>query len=137
MPRETKEWFFKINLDLATMTDELTVATPKIARGKHWEPRVDVFEDAEQFILRADLAGVKAEDIGLSYDPESHSLVIRGERLPDDLNDRPMKALQLEIFYGDYTRAIRLPAVEIEPDAIKGQYRSGFLTVWIPKRREI
>ena len=131
--RETKEWFFEIGLDLARMNEEMTHSSPKVARGKHWEPRADVFEEPDRFIVRVELAGVRGEDISLTYHGDSQTLVIRGERFHEDATDSPLRAHQLEIYYGEYTRAIRLPDGNIQADAIRGTYRKGFLLVVVPK----
>jgi HSP20 family protein len=130
--RETKEWFFEIGLDLARMSDELGSASPKLARGKGWEPRADIFEERDRFLVRVELAGVRGEDISLNYLPDSRTLVIRGQR--DHEDELPAKPHQLEIYYGEYSRALKLPEAEIDPEGIRGAYRNGFLLITVPKR---
>lgn len=133
MSRETKEWFFEIGLDLARMNEELGAGSPKLARGKHWEPRADLFEAPDRFIVRVELAGVRGEHISLTYHTDGHALLIRGERAHDEPFEGPVTAHQLEIYYGEYTKVIRLPDIPIDSEAIHGTYRNGFLQVTIPK----
>ena len=130
--RETEEWFFEIGADLGRFSEELSRGGPKLARSKLWEPRVDVFEDDNRIIVRAEIAGVRGEDISLIYVPERKSLLIRGIRVQDEVPDRAV-ADQLEIYYGEFEREQPLPDCDFRPAGIRAHYRNGFLTVLVPK----
>ena len=130
--RETEEWFFEIGTDLGRFAEELSRGGPKLARGKLWEPRIDVFEDDTKIVVRAEIAGVRGEDISLIYVPERNSLLIRGVRSQEEIHERSV-AHQLEIYYGEFEREQPLPEGELEPAGIRAQYRNGFLTVVLPK----
>ncbi|HLK16358.1 MAG TPA: Hsp20/alpha crystallin family protein [Fimbriimonadaceae bacterium] len=130
--RETEEWFFEIGADLGRYAEELSRGVPKLARSKLWEPRVDVFEDEDRIVIRAEISGVRGEDISLIYVPERNSVLIRGVRLQEEIPERSV-AHQLEIYYGEFEREQPLPEVELKPDRIRAHYRNGFLTVVLPK----
>jgi HSP20 family protein len=132
MPRRgVDEWFWGVG-DLQRLTEELTRSRPAIAVGKGWEPRVDLMEDERRLILKAEIAGVKGEDIQVLYIPDRHSILIRGVRREDGPSGH-CSCHQLEIFYGEFAREIHLPDVSIDPQSMRAQYRNGFLLVMIPK----
>ena len=130
--RETEEWFFEIGTDLGRLAEELSRGGLKVARGKLWEPRIDVFEDVDKIVMRVEIAGVRGDDLSLIYVPERNSLLIRGIRLQEEFAERA-SAHQLEIYYGEFEREQPLPVLPVRPSGIRAQYRNGFLTVFIPK----
>lgn len=134
--REVEEWFWQIGSDLQRLTEEMHRYRPGVAVGKAWEPRVDVIEDDDRVIIKAEIAGVRGEDIRLLFIPERHSVVIRGLRREEGYDDgERTNCYQLEIFYGPFQREIRLPDVPVRGDQIRASYRNGFLLVQVPKLR--
>lgn len=120
------------------MNEELTRARPKVASGRAWEPRVDVFEEEHRIMVRAELAGVDGDQISLLYLPERHSILLRGVRDEEEICDGNRTGiLQLEIFYGPFAREIKLPDAPVDASGIKAQYRNGFLIVMIPKMERV
>jgi HSP20 family protein len=85
--REVEEWFWQVGSDLQRLSEEMHRFRPAIASGKAWEPRVDVIEDEHRIIIKAEIAGVRGEDIQLLYVPERHSVLIRGLRREEDYED--------------------------------------------------
>lgn len=133
--REVEEWFWQVGSDLQRLSEEMHRYRPAIASGNAWEPRVDVLEDEDRILLKAEIAGVRGEDIQLLYIPERHSVLIRGLRREDDYQDgERTNCFQLEIFYGPFQREIKLPDVSIRSDQIRASYRNGFLLVQVPKQ---
>jgi HSP20 family protein len=133
--REIDEWFWVVGSDLERIGEELMNGRPKLATGKCWVPKVDMIEESRRLIIKAELAGVKGDDISLLYVPERHSLLLRGQRPEQDFSDGSRTGIhQLEILYGEFERDIALPNVTIDSDGIKAQFRNGILLVMIPKR---
>jgi HSP20 family molecular chaperone IbpA len=65
-------------------------------------------------------------------------VVIRGKRPEEDFSEGQCTgAFQLEIYYGDFEREIKLPDVDIHAQEIRAAYRNGFLIVTLPKRVRI
>src|SRR5690349_8978038 len=139
MPRrDVEEWFYQVGSDLQRLHEEMTRVRPVLASGKMWEPRVDVLEDDSRIIIKAEVAGVRGEDIQLLYIPERHSVLIRGLRREEDYEDGDrVRFYQLEIFYGPFQREVKLPDVSVRSDQIKANYRNGFLIVLIPKQETV
>jgi HSP20 family molecular chaperone IbpA len=93
-----------------------------------------VFEEEHRIMVRAELAGVRGDDINLLYIPERHSLLLRGVRDEEEICDGTRTGiLQLEILYGPFSREVRLPDTPVDANGIRAQYRNGFLIVMIPK----
>ncbi len=130
--RETEEWFFEIGTDLGRFAEELSRGEPTLARGKLWEPRVDVVEDDENVIVRVELAGVRGEEVSLILIPERNSLLIRGVRVQEEVTSRCVP-YQLETYYGEFEREQPLPNIPLRPSGIRARVRNGFLTVLLPK----
>jgi len=139
MPRQDiDEWLWQVGNELQRLSEEMVRTRPAIASGKGWEPRVDVLEDSSRILVKAEIAGVRGEDISLLYLPERHSLLIRGSR-----NDEGEAAVdrtgfyQLEIFYGEFQREVRLPDIPVQVDQMRAQYRNGYLLVMLPKQERV
>jgi len=97
-----------------------------------WTPAVDLFEDKDNFILRAELPGMKKDDIELSF--RDGSLSISGERKAED-KYQDAEVYRAERFFGRFQRTITVPA-PVSADKIKAQFKDGILTVTLPKTEE-
>jgi len=94
-------------------------------------PAVDIFEDAHQITIQAEMPGVSKE--GLNVQADRNSLVIEG----DAALDLPtgMSALYADMHALKYQRTFVLSG-ELEAEKIEATLRDGLLTVRIPKRLE-
>jgi HSP20 family protein len=136
--REIDEWFWQVGSDLERIGEELMHSRPKLATGKCWVPKVDVIEESRRLLIKAELAGVRGDEITLQYVPEKHVLHLRGQRPEQDFSDGSRTGIhQLEILYGEFEREISLPNVQIDPAGIKAQFRNGILLVMVPKRERV
>lgn len=81
-------------------------------------PAVDVLENAEGFLLRADLPGVSAEDLNLEL--ENGQLTIAGHRAVS------------EDGYVTYARQFHVPR-DTDPEAVRARFVSGVLHIELPK----
>ena len=132
--KEREEWFWQVGIDIQRMSEELSRSGPTLIRGMFWEPRVDLIEDATCIVVKAEIGGVRSEDIELIFSAERNSLLIRGIRREEDFPaSARIGCYQLEIYYGEFEREVRLPELPLSPDGIKAHYRNGFLLVMIPK----
>ncbi|HVL39728.1 MAG TPA: hypothetical protein VM328_10100, partial [Fimbriimonadaceae bacterium] len=100
--REVDEWFWQIGTELQRLSEEMLRSGPTLVSRKFWEPRLDVFEDETCLVVKAEIAGVRAEDLQLVYNADRNSLIIRGIRKEEDFpSARRTGCYQLEIFYGE------------------------------------
>jgi HSP20 family protein len=97
-----------------------------------WTPALDVYEDKENFIVKAELPGMKNEDIDVSL--HDGSLSISGERKSETKHE-DAEVYRAERFFGRFQRTVTLPA-PVAADKVKAQYKDGVLTVTLPKTEE-
>jgi len=97
-----------------------------------WTPALDVYEEKENFIVKAELPGMKKEDIDVSL--HDGSLSISGERKSETKHE-DAEVYRTERFFGRFQRTVTLPA-SVAADKVKAQYKDGILTITLPKTEE-
>jgi len=121
--------------ELERMRRQMERLTEGLTRGLWREPISGVFpllnvtEDKENFYVRAELPGVKAEELELSVTGDS--LTLSGERkiAAEDENARYHRR---EREAGKFSRIVTLPA-QVEPAKVEASCADGVLTVVLPK----
>jgi HSP20 family protein len=99
------------------------------AHDASWTPAVDIHEEPKQFVVRADLPGVKPADIEITA--EKGVLALRGARNFEQPTDDGHYS-RVERVSGKFVRTFTLPE-NVETDAIKAQFKDGVLELTIPK----
>lgn len=94
-----------------------------------WLPAVDVHEESDKFVLRADLPGVLSKDIQVTA--EKGVLTVRGERHAEQREGHKGFA-RIERSHGNFLRRFTLPE-NVRADEIRAQHRNGVLEISIPK----
>lgn len=102
------------------------------SRTSTWHPAVDVLEGKDAYLIRAELPGMKKEDIHVEL--KDGSLVLSGERKADALADG-VKYRHVERMAAKFWRSFSLPET-IKQDSIEATYKDGVLEVRIPKAEE-
>jgi HSP20 family protein len=97
-----------------------------------WTPALDVYEDKDSFLVKAELPGMKKEDIELSL--RDGSLSISGERKSENKYE-DAEVYRAERFFGKFQRTVTLPT-PVAADKVKAQYKDGILTITLPKTEE-
>ena len=100
--------------------------------ASRWIPPMDVVEDDEHFVVRADLPGVEEGDVNVEL--EDNVLTISGERR-SDTEERKDGYYRVERAYGSFSRSLTLPE-GIDSEAITASFNKGVLEVRIPKPEE-
>ncbi len=98
-----------------------------------WAPAVDIKEEADKFVLLADLPGVKPEEIDVSM--EGGVLTIRGEKRTEAKTEKEGYK-RVERTYGSFYRRFSLPDTA-NSDAISAKTNHGVLEIVIPKREAV
>lgn len=112
------------------------IATRRLEQGDaenpvaDWIPAVDIVEEKERFVLRADVPGVNPEDIDVSMD--AGVLTVSGERHSESVDDDG-DVRRTERSYGRFFRRFSLPDTA-DADGITAKSRNGILEVAIPKQ---
>ncbi len=97
-----------------------------------WAPLLDVEETQDEVTVRAELPGLKKEEIKLQV--EGDLLVLSGERKQES-ESKGKTIHRLERVYGQFQRAVQLPS-EVDGSRATAAYESGVLTIRLPKREE-
>lgn len=97
-----------------------------------WAPRVDIYETEDSYVVRADLPGIKKEDIEI--DLKDNTLVVRGEKKFNGKSDKH-NYVRVERKYGKFVRNFRL-SDNVDRGKIKANYKDGVLEINISKREE-
>ena len=94
-------------------------------------PALNVTEDADKLYVRAELPGIKAEDIDISV--EGTTLTLRGERKPDSTAN--VSYHRRERKAGRFHKALTLP-YEISHEGVVAECRNGVLKLTLPKSEQ-
>ena len=98
-----------------------------------WMPAVDIFQsDANEVVLKAELPGLKREDIDVQV--ENNTLTIKGQRRQDS-DVKKENYHRVERCYGAFSRSFSLPNT-IDSTKVRAEYHDGVLTVTLPMREE-
>ena len=125
---------------LTSLRDELDrlfeVPFEQLARGAQllsgWNPALDVYEDKDNVTVKAELPGMKREEIEVSL--HDGALTISGERKSEHKHE-DAEVYRSERFVGRFQRTVSLPS-PVASDKVKAQYKDGILTVTLPKTEE-
>jgi len=112
--------------------DPFALAWPSTSFYEGWAPPVDIYEDKDKYIVKAELPGMKKEDINVSLD--GNTLSISGERKHEE-EKREGESYRSERYFGRFQRSVTLPAV-VQADKIEASYKEGVLSVHLPKSEE-
>jgi HSP20 family protein len=101
---------------------------PVLRKGLHertWVPALEVFEKEGHFVLRADLPGLRREDVHVEI--EENRLIVRGER-EEEREEKKAHVLRTERTYGAFHRVVPLPE-GVTPETAKATFKDGVLEV--------
>ena len=98
-------------------------------RSGLWEPAVDILEDKQEYIIQADLPGIRKQDVEVTF--ENGILRLAGERKQDgERKDR--QYLRAECPYGSFHRSFTLPG-DTAAGQIQAEFKDGVLRVRVTK----
>jgi HSP20 family protein len=95
-------------------------------------PAVDITESDSQYVIQAEIPGVKKDDLTLEV--REGVLTLRGEK-KEEREEGKDKGRRLERVFGAFSRSFTLPA-DANPDRIEAGFADGVLRIAIPKRPE-
>jgi HSP20 family protein len=97
-----------------------------------WHPAVDIFETKDNLVLRAELPGMKKDEVHISV--ENNVLTLKGERKFDKEIKRE-NYHRVERVYGNFCRSFTLPT-SIDRSKIEASFQDGVLEVTMPRAEE-
>jgi HSP20 family protein len=93
--------------------------------------KLDVKEDEKAYTVRADIPGVKKEDIQIEVD--ANAVTVRAEMKQEKEEKKDEKVIYSERSYGMVSRSFSLPA-EVDPSGARAEYKDGVLNLVLPKK---
>jgi HSP20 family protein len=127
--RDPLESIFRLQDDIARALNTRTAQPRENVSSRVWSPLVDVYEDGDAIIIRADLPGVSQEDIDIEMNGDT--LTIKGDRKFEDEEHRD-RYVRLERQYGAFQRSFTI-GVPVDVNEVKAAYRNGILELTLPK----
>ena len=95
---------------------------------RRW-PEVDIAETENEFVVKAEVPGCKADDIDISV--HGNTLTISGEKKAEE-EKKEKGYYHVERSYGSFRRELTLSS-DVEPDKIEAVCKDGILTLTLPK----
>jgi len=95
-------------------------------------PAVDIFEDADNVVVKAEIPGVSKENLDVNITDEA--ITIRGEKKKEEKVEEK-NYYRYERSYGSFQRTLPLPA-EVQSDKAKAKFSNGVLEITLPKTPE-
>ncbi len=101
--------------------------------GAGFAPAFDVKETKDAYVFKADLPGLKEDDVELSL--TGNRLTVSGQR-EEERREENDRFYTFERSHGTFSRSFTLPP-GIDPDHVRAELKNGVLGVVIPKKPEI
>jgi HSP20 family protein len=97
-----------------------------------WIPTVDIEETREEYVIKAELPGLKKEEVKVTY--KDGTLTLSGER-KQEKEEKGKRFHRIERSYGTFYRSFAIPE-EVEEAKIIAEQKDGVLFVHLPKSLE-
>lgn len=98
-----------------------------------WSPAVDVIEEADAIVLKAELPGMSPDQVGIEC--EDDRLTIKGERKFEEKTESEGHR-RIERGYGRFVRSFGMPKTA-KLDEIEATFHDGILEIRVPKAAEV
>jgi HSP20 family protein len=102
------------------------------ANARRWVPAMDLVEDKDNLVLRADLPGLTEDDVNIEV--KDGVLTVSGERRTEERKEAE-GYYRVERAFGSFSRSLTLPD-GIDPEQVNAEFDNGVLEVRIPKPEE-
>ena len=102
----------------------------KVNGSSLWAPAVDIVDEKDQIKVKADLPGLKKENIEVNV--ENDVLTIKGEK-KEEKETKEKDYIRSERYYGSFHRAFTLPA-SVDASKVNASYKEGVLEIALPKK---
>jgi HSP20 family protein len=126
--------------DVADLRDQFqrmfgnTFAPAAFSMPLGWSPAIEISEGKDELTIKAELAGVKKEDVRVTFD--EGMLTIQGEKREEKREKDEKKQYHVyERSYGAFARSFTFPGA-VDGKRIKAEFHDGVLTVHLPKTEE-
>lgn len=106
--------------------------------SRFWQPATDIHETPDALVIRMEVAGATTETLSVTLSGDGEHLTISGTRgEPAGERAARVQCHQLEIYFGPFERTFELPDdFKVDRDEITATLKNGFLTIYLPERRQ-
>ncbi|MBT9521774.1 MAG: Hsp20/alpha crystallin family protein [Dechloromonas sp.] len=94
-----------------------------------WVPTVDISETDDRYLIKAEIPGVKKEDVKVTV--QDGMLAIRGER-KQEKEEKGKRFHRIERTYGSFMRSFQLPD-DADETGVAAEFKDGMLNVTLKK----
>lgn len=127
--------------DLVSLRDAMdrlfedSFVTPRTwgATQSMMEPSLDVYETANDLVVKAALPGMKPEDVDITITGDL--LTISGET-KEETEQKDKNYIRRERRYGSFSRSVSLPG-GLNGDKAEAKFENGVLTLTVPKSEQV
>lgn len=130
--RRVSRWDPFGDLDWPPLRDFFRSGALEPARGGIAMPAVEVSEDDDRYVVTAELAGVKKDDV--TVEVHEGVLTLRGEK-KSEREEKKEHSRYTERVFGSFSRSFSLPS-NADVDQIETAFKDGVLSITIPKAEE-
>jgi HSP20 family protein len=103
------------------------------AQEREWSPAIEVFEKEDKYVVKAELPGLKEEDVDVSVNDDT--LCLKGEKKTEHEVEEEEYHWS-ERTFGSFLRTIKLPS-NVDTKKIEAEYENGMLEITLPKMAEV
>jgi HSP20 family protein len=118
--------------EIERFVSDIRESRTPIVYGTELHPRLDVYEEKDELVVRAELPGIQKEDVDISL--ENDCLTINGEKKQEEVSEE-VTYYSCERCFGTYSRSVSLP-FPVEGDKISATFENGLLEIRLPKAEE-
>jgi len=104
----------------------------KMPEMEELSPKVDIFEEGDNFVMKAEVPGLKKEEIEVNISDDM--ITISGEKKKEEKIEKK-DYYRMERSYGSFTRSFRMPQ-GVQTDKAKATFKDGVLELKVPKTEE-
>ena len=95
-------------------------------------PKLDMYEEDKELVIKAELPGIQKEDINISL--EGDTLRIEAEKKQEETTEET-RYYSYERYYGHYSRSVPLPT-PVEAEKVSATFENGLLEIKLPRAEE-
>jgi HSP20 family protein len=119
------------SMDPLDMVSDLLSHSLKESGNSFHLPDIDFQDEGDRFTLKADLPGIRKEDLDISV--KGNTLTLKGERKEvSEVKDKKKGWHHSERWYGSFQRTLELPE-EVDTSKVSASFKDGVLEITLPK----
>jgi HSP20 family protein len=132
-PYQTNTWFNQLQNDIKRLFElQSFPEDSSLVATSDWAPSVDIKEEANRFVVYADIPGVNPSDVQISM--ENNVLTLQGERTEEKKEEKDNYS-RIERVKGSFYRRFALPDTA-DGEHITAHSHQGVLEIAIPKKEQ-